>query len=108
MRSDGLVQTTGSTAVCSLMLDGTGNLVSGVAAMDITRDFKADSVSLALERSIDSLSYEQIVEHIEKHKPSVVALDGNLSPETLTAVVRHCYNYGIKSTYALHVINICY
>ena len=46
MRSDGLVQTAGSTAVCSLMLDGTGNLVSGVAAMDITRDFKADTVSI--------------------------------------------------------------
>ncbi|KAL1681511.1 Indigoidine synthase A like protein-domain-containing protein [Schizophyllum commune] len=82
MRSDGLVQTTGSTAVCSLMLDGTGNLVSGVAAMDITQDFKADT----------------IVERIDKHKPSVVALDGNLSPETLTAVVRHCYRIGIQST----------
>ncbi|KAI5898497.1 uncharacterized protein SCHCODRAFT_02612260 [Schizophyllum commune H4-8] len=83
MRSDGLMQTTGSTAVCSLMLDGTGNLVSGVAAMDITRDFEADTV----------------VEQIEKHKPNVVALDGNLSPETLTAVVRYCYKHGIKTLF---------
>ncbi|KAL1748462.1 Indigoidine synthase A like protein-domain-containing protein [Schizophyllum fasciatum] len=81
MRSDGLVQTPGSTAVCSLMLDGTGNLVSGVAAMDITREFRA----------------ETIIEQIEKHTPSIVALDGNLSPETLAAVVRHCYKHNVKS-----------
>ncbi|TRM60210.1 Indigoidine synthase A like protein-domain-containing protein [Schizophyllum amplum] len=82
MRVDGLVSSPGATAVCSLMLDGTGNLVSGVAAMDITRDFKADT----------------IIEHIQKHNPQVVALDGNLSPEALTAVVKHCYKNGVRST----------
>lgn len=45
MRTDGLVQQPGvRSAVCNMVLDCAGNLVGGVADMDITKSFDGDTV----------------------------------------------------------------
>lgn len=44
MRTDGLLKSDGRTAVCDMVLDSTGNLVGGVADMDITQGFVDDQV----------------------------------------------------------------
>ena len=45
MRTDGIVRVDGSrSAVCNMVLDGQGELISGVADMDITQAFDPDLV----------------------------------------------------------------
>lgn len=45
MRSEGLLCMDGQrTAVCNMVLDGTGNLIGGVADMNIIEQFSADMV----------------------------------------------------------------
>ncbi|KAG5647938.1 hypothetical protein DXG03_006972 [Asterophora parasitica] len=75
MRLDGFIQSDQRTAVCNMVLDSAGGLVSGVADMDITA---------------------AIISHIRKHQPQLVALDGNLSPDTIKNVVEHCVRHDIK------------
>lgn len=41
----------------------------------------------------------QIVEKITHNKPSLVALDGNLSPETLTLLFKHCASLSIPTLF---------
>jgi pseudouridine-5'-phosphate glycosidase/pseudouridine kinase len=53
MRTDGLVAGTGRTAVCNLVLDDAGDLVGGVADMDIVREL-ADEVLIPLEIRVRS------------------------------------------------------
>ncbi|KIK05462.1 hypothetical protein K443DRAFT_675024 [Laccaria amethystina LaAM-08-1] len=79
MRTDGLVKTDKRSAVCNMVLNSGGALVGGVADMDITRTFSGDMMLSCLQ----------------KHTPSVVALDGNLSPESITAAVDYCNQNGI-------------
>lgn len=45
MRIDGLVHTNDHTAVCNMLLDSGGELLSGVADMDIVAKLEASSVS---------------------------------------------------------------
>ncbi|KIY51953.1 indigoidine synthase A-like protein [Fistulina hepatica ATCC 64428] len=75
MRTDGLLRSsTDRTAVCNMIFDAAGNLLSGVADMNITRSFSA----------ID------ICKQLGIHEPAMVVLDGNLAPETISVVVQHC------------------
>ncbi|KAG6851170.1 hypothetical protein H0H93_015180 [Arthromyces matolae] len=74
MRIDGFVQSDDPTAVCNMILDQDGNLLSGIADMDIAARLEADP----------------IITLVDRHNPGVVALDGNLSPATLQGVVEHC------------------
>ncbi|KAJ7634255.1 Indigoidine synthase A like protein-domain-containing protein [Mycena polygramma] len=78
MRTDGFMESKG-TAVCSLFLDGSGNLVGGVADMDIT----------------EKLDVGLILREISRNMPEVVALDGNLSSQTIQEIVDHCVDQKI-------------
>ncbi|RDB28792.1 hypothetical protein Hypma_015576 [Hypsizygus marmoreus] len=80
MRIDGLVQSDQATAVCNMVLDGSGGLIGGVADMDITSSFSGDIVT----------------SHLQANNPSLVALDGNLSPDTIKSVVGYCSQNKIK------------
>lgn len=80
MRTDGLIHMDSvRTAICNMVLDRAGGLTGGVADMDVTR---------ALDR-VTALRL------LRKHQASLVAVDGNLSEETLTSVVSHCHENGI-------------
>ncbi|KAG9045515.1 hypothetical protein FS842_001167, partial [Serendipita sp. 407] len=73
MRADGLLQVSPSTspkgtAVCNMVLDGSGDLISGVADMDIISDLK----------------FEAILPVLEKERPSLLAFDSNISVETMS------------------------
>ncbi|SJL05436.1 uncharacterized protein ARMOST_08803 [Armillaria ostoyae] len=81
MRSDGLVKTNLKTSVCNMFVDAEGHLLTGVADMGITEAFDETTV----------------LEHLRKHKPAIVAFDGNLSPATIGSVVQFCYSEGIKT-----------
>ncbi|KAH7916565.1 Indigoidine synthase A like protein-domain-containing protein [Hygrophoropsis aurantiaca] len=80
MRTDGFMRRDGRRSpVCSLLLDGTGGLTGGVADMDL----------------IQSLEGDAILSILRDHKPKMLAVDANLSPETLTLVVDHCLQENI-------------
>ncbi|KAK0208059.1 indigoidine synthase A-like protein [Desarmillaria ectypa] len=81
MRSDGLVKTNLKTSVCNMFVDTEGHLLTGVADMGITEAFEGTTV----------------LEHLRKHKPAIVAFDGNLSRTTIQSVVDFCYSQGIKT-----------
>jgi pseudouridylate synthase / pseudouridine kinase len=49
MRTDGLVEVPSArTAVCNMVLDGKGDLVSGVADMDVVDELKGDIVGISI------------------------------------------------------------
>ena len=48
MRTDGIVTTQRRSAVCNMVLDGSGNLVGGVADMDVVQSIKPDVVRLCV------------------------------------------------------------
>ncbi|KZT02641.1 indigoidine synthase A-like protein [Laetiporus sulphureus 93-53] len=80
MRTDGLItQDSARSAICNLVLDSAGSLIGGVADMKI----------------IDSLDKQTALQALQKHQPTMVALDGNLSKETLVALVTHCHRNNI-------------
>ncbi|KAF8898797.1 indigoidine synthase A-like protein [Infundibulicybe gibba] len=68
MRTDGLITTEKQTAVCNLVLDSDGNLITGIADMDITAALKGPI----------------------KSKPKLVAFDGNLSSDAICDIVSYC------------------
>ncbi|KAF9535420.1 indigoidine synthase A-like protein [Crepidotus variabilis] len=81
MRTDGLITFVDEdTAVCNMVLDGQGGLVGGVADMKINEKITADA----------------IIPHLTKHVPSLVALDGNITPATLQALVAYCNEHRLK------------
>ncbi|KAK7694734.1 hypothetical protein QCA50_001922 [Cerrena zonata] len=74
MRTDGFLELSDArTAVCNMVLDGSGGLTGGVADMGIVQSFDS-----AL-----------IIDRLSQHKPELVAVDGNLSEETLQTIVNH-------------------
>ncbi|KAI0082293.1 hypothetical protein K474DRAFT_1655667 [Panus rudis PR-1116 ss-1] len=79
MRTDGFIEIDGRTAVCNMVLDGAGCLIGGIADMDIAHNFDSQLALNALRRV----------------KPSIVALDGNLSEDSLSAVVQFCCQQNI-------------
>ncbi|KAG6842251.1 hypothetical protein C0991_000221 [Blastosporella zonata] len=80
MRVDGFIESTQRTAVCNMVLDGHGELLSGVADMDIAKALEADTV----------------IPRLDQHNPQFVAIDGNLSPKTIEDVVRYCIKHNIQ------------
>ena len=46
------------------------------------------------------MSVTQIVEKLTQAQPEVVAFDGNLSPETMAALLLHCEKSGIPSEFS--------
>ncbi|KAJ7125630.1 indigoidine synthase A-like protein [Mycena crocata] len=80
MRTDGLIKRNERTAVCNLFLDGTGNLAGGVADMDITQ----------------KLDVSLIIPQLARNNPEIVALDGNLSEDTIKSIVDYCVQREIQ------------
>ena len=84
IRSDGLVRLRagkGGTPTCGILLDPRGELVGGVADMGVVAEVKG----------------EEVVERIEKSGAKLVCFDGNLSKETMAAIITHANNNGIRS-----------
>ncbi|KAG1757629.1 Indigoidine synthase A like protein-domain-containing protein [Suillus lakei] len=82
MRSDGLISVHGGrSSVCSLLLERSGGLRAGVADMDLVRDMDGHMAR----------------EFISAHKPKLLAVDGNISPDTLKVVVSECLRNGIDA-----------
>jgi pseudouridine-5'-phosphate glycosidase/pseudouridine kinase len=97
MRFDGFILSNKRTAICNMILESNGNLVSGVADMGITASLDGDLVrSCTLARADDThVDAAQILPLMQKHKPSIVALDGNLSVNTIKSLVSHCIKNGV-------------
>ncbi|KAF5384895.1 hypothetical protein D9615_001481 [Tricholomella constricta] len=92
MRVDGLIRSDKRTAVCNMVLDSHGGLLSGVADMNITTTVEDYTV----------------ISHVQMHQPRLVALDGNLSSDTIKNVVEHCIQNDIKDQLknAINMISI--
>lgn len=97
----------GRTAVCNMILDHRGGLNTGVADMDIIHALDKHSVSvhLAMPCLCFNCTCLQILETLQKHQPSIVCVDANLSPETIQAVCMYCYKQEI--TRESFVVDIC-
>ncbi|KAJ7932446.1 indigoidine synthase A-like protein [Mycena leptocephala] len=81
MRTDGFIKRSNErTAICNLFLNGSGDLVNGVADMAITQKLDAHLV----------------LQQIAKHSPEIVALDGNLSADTIGGIVDYCVERNIQ------------
>ncbi|GAA5980604.1 hypothetical protein JCM10908_001705 [Rhodotorula pacifica] len=75
MRTDGLVAPAqGRTATCGILLDEKGELVGGIADMDIAHQLEG----------------AEIVKHIKRAQPELVCFDGNLSQEAMRQIVADC------------------
>ncbi|GAA5840467.1 hypothetical protein JCM5353_001121 [Sporobolomyces roseus] len=82
MRVDGLIRVGadegGNTATCGYLVDEKGELIGGVADMKIAREVEG----------------RKIVDKLMQAEPEIVAFDGNLSPESMAALVLHCEKSG--------------
>jgi len=78
MRIDGLVKTDKRTPVCNMILDSSGSLIGGIADMG--------------GPTTATLDEDTIFSYIDKHNPSLVALDANLSADIVRSVVLRCVN----------------
>ncbi|KAG1864257.1 Indigoidine synthase A like protein-domain-containing protein [Suillus subalutaceus] len=82
MRTDGLIPVHGGrSSVCSLLLEESGGLRAGVADMDLVRNMDGHMAR----------------EFILAYKPKLLAVDGNLSPDTLKVVVSECLRNGVDA-----------
>ena len=92
MRDDGLIQLPKArSAVCNMLLNSTGNLTGGVADMDIIKGLPAEMVHATSKYLLlPKLTLLQILRKLEKHRPTIVALDANLSERTLKELLKYC------------------
>jgi pseudouridine-5'-phosphate glycosidase/pseudouridine kinase len=91
MRTDGLIPVHGGrSSVCSLLLERSGGLRAGVADMDLVRDMDGHMAR----------------EFILAYKPKLLAVDGNLSPDTLKVLVSECLRSGIDVFLFVHIHDI--
>ncbi|RDX55774.1 indigoidine synthase A-like protein [Lentinus brumalis] len=82
MRTDGLMKVSAArTAVCNMVLDSAGGLTGGVADMDVIR----------------SLEASRITEVLDKHRPTIMALDANTSHETLKSLIKYANKRHIQT-----------
>ncbi|KAG6814072.1 hypothetical protein H0H92_003119 [Tricholoma furcatifolium] len=88
MRVDGFVPGSERTAVCNMVLNNKGDLIGGIADMNITAALQPPTV--------ESTSSSEGPKSDIKNNPSIVALDGNLSSETIKEVVGHCIKSNIQ------------
>ncbi|KAK7468849.1 hypothetical protein VKT23_003350 [Stygiomarasmius scandens] len=81
MRKDGFItQKEHRTSTCNMILDRSGNLVTGIADMGIT----------------ENLDVKKALDIVTKNKPALVGFDGNLSPKTMSTVFKACKEREIK------------
>lgn len=101
MRTDGLLRLdSASTAICNMILDNSGGLIGGVADMDIIHSLDKGTVGSllnSLPSSYPTLIFLQALQMLREHRPPLVALDANLSQETLTSIVRQCHENNTAS-----------
>ncbi|KAG9035428.1 hypothetical protein FRB95_011293 [Tulasnella sp. JGI-2019a] len=71
------------TPVCSLLLEGDGSLVGGVADFDAVRDVRAEEAIQALEELFGS--------HVHGARKPLVAIDANFSDDVIKAVLQWCW-----------------
>ncbi|KAI0778267.1 indigoidine synthase A-like protein [Trametes elegans] len=82
LRTDGLIRVPKArTAVCNMVLDGAGGLTGGVADMDVIRTIGA----------------AKIIDVLEKHQPTMLAVDANMSHETLKSLVLYADKRNIST-----------
>ncbi|KAF8272906.1 indigoidine synthase A-like protein [Lactarius quietus] len=81
MRTDGVITSGRKSAVCNMVLDDSGNLIGGVADMDI----------------VHSIEPEMVISRVIEHEPTLVAMDANVSPDVLKALVQHCNANNIQT-----------
>ncbi|EJF66774.1 indigoidine synthase A-like protein [Dichomitus squalens] len=82
MRTDGLIRVPDArTAVCNMVLDSAGELTGGVADMDVIR----------------TLDAAKVIEVLDKQKPSLLALDANMSPETMKSLLTYATKRNIST-----------
>jgi len=84
LRRDGLIKITGTgsrSASCVMHLDRKGNLMHGIADMDVTLN----------------LDYPQIHVRLQETSPALVVLDANLNPDTIHQVVKECISRNIET-----------
>lgn len=106
MRTDGLMQSNERTAVCNMVLDGTGGLIGGVADMGIIEALNESTVStVILSNYVAKSCYLKALDHLKTHQPALVCIDGNLSPNTIKHIVEYCNEADIKGQ--CYVINLC-
>ncbi|KAF4678321.1 hypothetical protein FOL47_000050 [Perkinsus chesapeaki] len=77
--------TTESTGTCTLVLDGRGELISGVAAMDI------------FDRLVHPLvNIPKILRQDDMSQLRVLLVDANIPRDTITRAAKACRSYGIE------------
>lgn len=83
MRTDGLFAVDGDqrTAVCSLMLDDSGDLISGVADMDIG------------QTALYPATYGDLTSLLEEERPKIVVFDGNIGSSQANELLSACEAY---------------
>jgi len=74
MRTDALLSTK-KTAVCNLLLNAAGELVTGTADMDMIEE---------------TMTPDTVTKQIQHHMPPVVCMDANMLPKTLAAALDAC------------------
>ncbi|KAI0651934.1 indigoidine synthase A-like protein [Trametes meyenii] len=82
LRTDSLIRIPNArTAVCNMVLDSVGGLTGGVADMDVIR----------------TLDASKIITELDKHCPAIMALDANMSHETLKSLILYANKHNILS-----------
>ncbi|GAA6007044.1 hypothetical protein JCM10207_009182 [Rhodosporidiobolus poonsookiae] len=82
MRSDGLIEVQGDrSATCGILMDEKGDLLGGVADMEITA----------------ALDGSRVVERLKEVRPRLVCFDANLGVEGMTEVIKYCEKEGIAT-----------
>ncbi|KAI0655160.1 indigoidine synthase A-like protein [Cubamyces menziesii] len=82
LRTDGFINVSKArTAVCNMVLDSAGGLIGGVADMDVIR----------------TLDAAKIIDVLEKHSPNLLAMDANMSHETLKSLVLYANKRNIRT-----------
>ena len=94
IRTDGLISAPArASAVCNMVLDAEGGLITGVADMDIIESLEGETASppsTPLQSTVLNTASIQVIEQLERHNPNLVAIDGNLKVSATTDIVLHC------------------
>ena len=80
---DGLIIGNGRSSACSFLLGSTGDLVAGVADMDLAGHLDSDVVSHGHSHNSCRLTWTKVLTKVKEAHPSVLAFDGNLSSELI-------------------------
>ncbi|KAI0669815.1 indigoidine synthase A-like protein [Trametes maxima] len=82
LRTDSLIRLPKArTAVCNMVMDSVGGLTGGVADMDVIR----------------TLDASKVITELDKHHPAIMALDANMSHETLKSLILYASKHNVFS-----------